>query len=105
MSIPARAAAGPVIEAKAVADWDGDGHQDIVAVDRTHNVLLLYPGESKRGYSSQPPVQIGEGWHRYRVDGVADCDGDGHQDLVAYAFDTDALLLYPCVLNVKESSM
>jgi hypothetical protein len=44
-----------------LADWDGDGSQDIVARDAT-GLLWLYPGESKRGYSQQSRVQIGNGW-------------------------------------------
>ncbi|MFS8978231.1 hypothetical protein PO002_27595 [Cupriavidus necator] len=34
-----------------VADWDRDGHQDIVARDAS-GVLWLYPGMSTRGYST-----------------------------------------------------
>jgi uncharacterized protein YktB (UPF0637 family) len=65
-----------------IADWDGDGHQDIVAKDPT-GVLWLYPGESKRGYSQQSRVQIGHGWNGFTFAGIADWDGDGHQDIVA----------------------
>jgi hypothetical protein len=45
-----------------IADWDGDGHRDIVA--RYHQIqdLWLYPGRSVRGYSTEPRVRIGENW-------------------------------------------
>ena len=45
-----------------IADWDGDGNQDIVARDNRDGLLWLYPGQSKRGYSQQSRVQIGNGW-------------------------------------------
>ncbi|WP_432825237.1 FG-GAP repeat domain-containing protein [Dactylosporangium sp. CA-092794] len=44
-----------------VTDWDNDGNQDILA-RMTNNDLWLYPGESTRALSGQPPVQIGTGW-------------------------------------------
>lgn len=49
-----------------VADYDGDGHQDIIAADvATREVdypdLWIYPGESHRGVSTQEPVRIFSG--------------------------------------------
>jgi hypothetical protein len=44
-----------------LADWNGDGHQDIVARDST-GLLWLYPGDGTPDYSSQPRVQISDGW-------------------------------------------
>ena len=76
-----------------LADWDGDGHQDIVARDAA-NLLWLYPGDSSRGYSQYDRVQIGNGWKGYTFGGLADWDSDGHQDIVAR--DSAGLLwLYP----------
>jgi hypothetical protein len=43
-----------------VTDWDRDGHQDILAVQ--DGTLWLYPGESRRGYSSRPRVELSRGW-------------------------------------------
>jgi len=40
-----------------IGDWDRDLHQDIVARDGNGS-LWLYPGESVRGYSSQPRVLL-----------------------------------------------
>ena len=44
-----------------LADWDSDGHQDIVTRDAT-GLLWLYPGDSSRGYSQEQRFQIGNGW-------------------------------------------
>ncbi|GIE25255.1 hypothetical protein Ahu01nite_083570 [Winogradskya humida] len=79
---PAAAAYTPGYSFAGVADWDADGHQDIVARD-TSGRLWLYPGQSKRGYSSAARVQIGNGWNGYTVAGIADWDRDGSQDIVA----------------------
>jgi len=76
-----------------LADWDSDGHQDIVARDST-GLLWLYPGDSSRGYSQVDRVQIGNGWKGYTSAGLADWDGDGHQDIVARD-STGLLWLYP----------
>ncbi|MEU9833765.1 hypothetical protein AB0D67_19775 [Streptosporangium sp. NPDC048047] len=43
-------------------DWDRDGHQDLITRQDTTGDLLLYPGQSTRGYSTTPPVKIGNGW-------------------------------------------
>ena len=66
-----------------VADWDGDGKQDIVARQDDTGDLYVYPGEAKRGHSSQPRAKIGAGWGGYTFAGVADYDRDGKQDVIA----------------------
>ncbi|WP_346137168.1 LamG-like jellyroll fold domain-containing protein [Lentzea roselyniae] len=77
-----------------IADWDNDGKRDIVAREDATGVLLLYPGEAKRGPLSIPPVQIGTGWNGYTFAGLADYDRDGKQDVIAR--DTaNVLYLYP----------
>ncbi|MBM9507861.1 FG-GAP repeat domain-containing protein [Actinacidiphila acididurans] len=78
-----------------VADWDGDGHQDIVVRNDTTNDLWLYPGEGVRGYSWQTPVKIGNGWGGYTPFGLADWDSDGHQDIIVRNDTTADLWLYP----------
>jgi hypothetical protein len=78
-----------------IADWDGDGNQDIVARDNTTGLLWLYPGTSARGYSSAVGVQIGNGWKNFTFAGIADYDGDGNQDIVARDDATGLLWLYP----------
>ncbi|MEU1286931.1 VCBS repeat-containing protein, partial [Kitasatospora sp. NPDC005856] len=78
-----------------VADWDGDGHQDIVVRNDASGDLLLYPGEGTRGYSSAQPVKIGNSWLPYSPFGVTDWDHDGHQDVIARDNDSGKLWLYP----------
>jgi hypothetical protein len=76
------------------ADWDHDGHQDLIAKDWNGD-LWLYPGESKRGYSSQQRIKIGNGWTGFDIVGAADWDHDGHQDLIAKDGTNGNLWLYP----------
>lgn len=76
-----------------IGDWDKDGHQDILAIDWNQD-LWLYPGESKRGYSRQSRVKIGNGWGGATPAGVSDWDKDGHQDLLTTDWNGD-LWLYP----------
>ncbi|MBA2890178.1 FG-GAP repeat domain-containing protein [Nonomuraea soli] len=78
----ARAATPSGYDFAGITDWDGDGHQDIVARD-AHGRLWLYPGESTRTYSTQGRYQIGNGWNGYAFAGLGDWDADGHQDIVA----------------------
>lgn len=78
-----------------VADWDRDGHQDIITRHDATGVLWLYPGESRRGPSYTQRVQIGSGWQGYTAYGVADWDRDGHQDIITRQDATGQLWLYP----------
>jgi hypothetical protein len=82
--------------ATAVAgDWDGDGHQDLIVREDNTGLMWLYPGQSKRGYSTANRVQIGNGWFGYTPFGTADWDGDGHQDLIVREDNTGLMWLYP----------
>ena len=45
-----------------LADWDRDGNQDIIVRNNANGALWLCPGQSMRGYSQIPPVQIGSGY-------------------------------------------
>ncbi|MDG4764305.1 trypsin-like serine protease [Solwaraspora sp. WMMD406] len=78
-----------------VADWDRDGHTDIVTRDNDSADLWLYPGQSRRGTSSVPRVRIGNGWRGYTAFGVADWDRDGHTDIVTRHDASAELWLYP----------
>jgi len=78
-----------------LADWDRDSNRDIIARENATGHLWLYPGQSVRGYSSAPRVQIGNGWNPYTFAGLADWDGDGHQDIVTRNEATGKLWLYP----------
>src|SRR5947208_1468486 len=44
-----------------LADWDNDGHEDILARTLAGD-LVLFPGTSTRGISGGVPVTIGTGW-------------------------------------------
>jgi hypothetical protein len=44
-----------------LADWDRDGHRDIVTKDQAGD-LWLYPGQSVRYMSTTPRAKIGNGW-------------------------------------------
>ncbi|MER7276589.1 VCBS repeat-containing protein [Dactylosporangium sp. NPDC000244] len=76
-----------------LADWDNDGHEDIVARNVAGD-LVLFPGSSTRGVSSEPPVTIGTGWGGYTFAGIADWDKDGAQDVVARGLD-GTLWMFP----------
>ncbi len=45
-----------------LADWDRDGHEDIVAREDSSQVMWLYPGSSARVPSGSARAQIGSGW-------------------------------------------
>lgn len=77
-----------------VTDWDRDGHQDIVAREDSTGSLWLYPGQSKRSPSTEPRVEIGNGWNGYTSFGLADWDRDKHQDIVTRDPDGN-LWIYP----------
>ena len=78
-----------------VADYDADGHQDIVARQNSTGRLWLYPGQSTRGYSNQGRYQIGNGWNGHTFAGIADYDADSHQDIIVRNNSTGRLWLYP----------
>jgi len=78
-----------------IADYDRDGHRDIVARDNGTGRLWLYPGQSRRGYSDLGRFEIGNGWNGMTFAGIADYDRDGHQDIVARDNGTGRLWLYP----------
>jgi hypothetical protein len=76
-----------------IADWDDDGNLDIVGRGATGD-LSVFPGQSTRGVSGEPPVLIGSGWNGYDFAGLADWDNDGHTDLIARKTSND-LWLFP----------
>ena len=86
-----------------VADWDGDGHTDVIARNNSTGDVWLYPGPGTRGPLEAAPVVIGVGWGGFTPFGVADYNGDGHMDIIArqdfyYAGDgtpAGSLWMYP----------
>src|SRR5262245_54320305 len=79
-----------------VADWDGDGHQDVLARNATGD-LWLEPGAGGRGPRPVTGFFLESGWTGWTPFGVADWDGDGHQDVVARQDSTGTLWLEPGV--------
>jgi hypothetical protein len=75
-----------------IADFDGDGYPDIIAMDST-GLLWLYPGDAAHD-TSTARVEIGTGWGAHPFAGVRDWNGDGHPDVVA-ADSSGNLWMYP----------
>lgn len=65
------------------ADFDGDGHSDVIARNDATGDLWLYPGPGTRNALTATPVLIGSGWNGFTPFGVADYNGDGHMDIIA----------------------
>lgn len=84
-----------------IADFNGDGYQDIVARDAT-GLLWLYPGDAAHD-TSTARVEIGTGWSTYTFAGVRDWNGDGHPDVVAED-SSGALWMYPSSGTVNGTS-
>ncbi len=81
-----------------VADWNGDGKQDLLATDSSGG-LWMYPGTGTGTIGG--PVGIGVGWNVFsQVMATPDMNGDGKADIIAiYGSGAGALagnmLLYP----------
>ena len=78
-----------------VADWDGDGHPDIIAREDSSARMTLYPGTGRRGPLKAKGIRIGPILRNFTTFGTVDWDRDGNVDLVARNDGTAALVLYP----------
>ncbi|HEY8281609.1 MAG TPA: FG-GAP-like repeat-containing protein [Leifsonia sp.] len=73
-------------------DFDGDGHNDILARDSA-GFLWLYPGNGARGWGA--PRRVGSGWNGMtRIIAAHDFSGDGAPDVLAID-GLGTLWLYP----------
>ena len=76
-----------------VGDFDGDGHDDLVAL-QTDGTLWLYRGDGAGGWASKNGSRIGHGWGAFvSVFSPGDFDGEPGTDLLARATD-GSLYLY-----------
>ncbi|MFF3438233.1 FG-GAP repeat domain-containing protein [Streptosporangium sp. NPDC002721] len=82
-------------DVRDAADWDRDGFQDLIVYDRKSGDIFMIPGHGKRDEVSSPWVLIARNFGDHDLRGVADWDGDGHQDLLLVEYDTKLLWLYP----------
>ena len=77
----------------ARADWSGDGHADVLAIDPGER-LLLYRGNGAGGWLTGTGEPIGTGWGAFTaVLSPGDFNGDDKPDLLVRRAD-GALLLY-----------
>lgn len=77
---------GVMSQIVAPGDFNGDGHADIVAVERSTGVLWLYPGDGRLGFGSK--VRIGQGWGGVRAMAAGpDLTRDNRPDLVGVLAD------------------
>jgi V8-like Glu-specific endopeptidase len=66
-----------------IADWDRDGHQDLVVRDDSNGYLNVWTGQSSRTAQLGSYYTFGSGWNAYTSFGVGDWDRDGRPDLIA----------------------
>ncbi len=79
-------------ELAGVADFNRDGHVDLVARQASTGKLFLYPG---RKGALAARKQIGTGWNNKRdLIGIGDFDRDGYTDLAAVVKSNGSLMLY-----------
>jgi hypothetical protein len=74
----------------AFADFDADGHQDVVAGNSFLGQVSVLLGDGAGGFADAPGSPIAGFANPYTV-GTADFDGDGDQD-IAVAAETDELV-------------
>ena len=70
----------------AAADLDSDARDELIAADRAHNALLVFPRDEQRFHD---PLWIGGGEPRL----VANLDGDPEAEIVVLTADDHALVL------------
>ncbi|MCL1897418.1 MAG: Ig-like domain-containing protein, partial [Micrococcales bacterium] len=76
----------------APGDWDNNGTNDVITVDKASGKMYLYAGSGKGSIGA--PMQIGQGWQDFRVVPSGDLNGDGFVDLLAINNSTGDLFLY-----------
>jgi serine protease len=75
-----------------VGDVNGDGRNDMLALERTSGRLWLYPGTGTGGFGPRTQVTTWSG--RDLLVGAGDLDGDGRPDVVTRTASTGQLWLH-----------
>ncbi|MCW2784882.1 MAG: N-acetylmuramoyl-L-alanine amidase, family 2 [Marmoricola sp.] len=75
----------------AVLDFNRDGRNDVVGVDRKSGALMLFPGAGSGTFGA--PVVLKKTWPYVHTAGVGDFNGDGQPDLMVIAADNTVSLV------------
>ncbi|MFG3338613.1 FG-GAP repeat domain-containing protein [Glycomyces sp. NPDC048151] len=74
-------------------DYNGDGHQDLMAVRKSDGYLMFYAGKGDGTFKTA--VSLGYGWGKMDIVMSGDLTGDGKADLLARNAKTGVLYTYP----------
>ncbi|RNL63039.1 hypothetical protein EFK50_15100 [Nocardioides marmoriginsengisoli] len=83
----------------AVRDFNRDGKNDVVGIDKKTGALLLYGGLGNGTF--KPPVVLSRTWPYSRTAGVGDFNGDKQPDLVAVSGDRTLYLIAGAARGTK----
>ena len=87
--------AGPWLQDVKVGDFNGDGHDDIVASSRQNDSVVVIVGDGAGGFAAPVEVPLGAGADPSRLE-VAELDEDGVDDIaVVTASDLKIILSDP----------
>lgn len=76
-----------------VGKFNRDGHDDLIAVEKSTGKLFLYAGSATGQFGGR--VEVGTGWNGYSELSAGKFNRDEHDDLIAVENATGKLWLYP----------